>query len=71
MAVWHNYLFCGMETGVVTMFETTEGVKVIDIRAHARWINSLDVRDNKLVSAGEDCFFRVWELTEINGKLKV
>jgi hypothetical protein len=26
---------------------------------------------DRIVSTGEDGFFRVWELTEINGKLKV
>lgn len=48
-----------------------KGSKQVDITAHARWINSIDIKENRLVSSGEDCFFRVWELNEINGKLKV
>ncbi len=43
----------------------------MDIAAHARWINCLDFKQDKLVSAGEDCFIRIWEVNEINGKLKV
>ena len=45
--------------------------KVCTIFAHARYINSLSVLGNRIVSSGEDGFFRVWELSEINGKLKV
>ena len=41
------------------------------IFAHARYINSLNVSENRLVSTGEDGFFRVWEFSEISGKLKV
>lgn len=56
---------------MISMFEVNHGVKVIDMCAHARWINSLDVKNDRLVSCSEDCFFRVWDLTEINGKLKL
>jgi len=47
------------------------GRKVIEIRAHAKWINSIDIRDDRFVSAGEDCMFKVWQLSEMNGKIKV
>ena len=46
-------------------------VKSLTICAHARYITSIDIMGDKLVSAGEDCFFRVWEFSEVNGKLKV
>lgn len=48
-----------------------KGHKLVDIAAHGRWINSLHMKNNLLISTGEDCFFRVWELNEINGRLKV
>jgi hypothetical protein len=48
-----------------------DGRRFIEIAAHARWINSLDIHKNTLLSAGEDCFFRVWEFSDINGKTRV
>ena len=45
--------------------------KLCTIFAHARYINSLSTMGNRIVSSGEDGYFRVWELSDINGKLKV
>lgn len=49
----------------------TKGNKLVDIAAHGRWINSLNLKKNLLISTGEDCFFRIWELNDVNGRLKV
>ncbi len=42
-----------------------------DISAHARWIHCIDVAEDKFVTASQDGFFRVFELAEISGRLKV
>ena len=52
-------------------FNQFKEAKSLTICAHARYITSLDIMGDKLVSAGEDCYFRVWEFSEVNGKIKV
>lgn len=72
MGLWRSNLIASYGNGLVSIFNIEDGKKLIDISAHARWIHCLNVTGTgQFVTAGEDCFFRVWELNEINGRLKV
>lgn len=72
LGLWKNYLISGYGNGLVSIFNIDDGgKKLVDISAHARWIHCLDVAENAFVTAGEDCHFRVWELGEVNGRLRV
>lgn len=71
MGVSKNYLIACYGNGLVSILNIDTGSKLADITAHARWINCLDVFGNKFITAGEDCYLRVWELTEINNQMKV
>lgn len=71
LSIWNKSLICGYSTGQISIFDLVNKTKVCTIFAHARYINSLDVMGDRLVSAGEDGFIRIWELTEVNGRLKI
>lgn len=72
MGLWRSNLIVGYGNGLVSIFDVETGKKLVDISAHARWIHCLSVTGTgTFVTAGADSFFRVWELNEVNGKLKV
>ncbi|CAF0807153.1 unnamed protein product [Brachionus calyciflorus] len=70
MCMWQDYLIASFSHGVISIFDLVDDVHLIDINAHARWIYSLDICKDLLVSSGEDCHFRVWQLSEVNKKVK-
>jgi WD40 repeat protein len=66
-----NYLICGYSNGLISIINLLNGKKIIDINGHGRWINSIDVKDDKIISISQDNYLRIWQLNEINGRFKV
>lgn len=56
---------------MISVYDTDTGRKLADITAHARWITCMDSFQDKFVTAGEDCFLRLWQITEVNHQIKV
>ncbi|RNA07386.1 WD repeat-containing 54 [Brachionus plicatilis] len=71
LCIWKDYLVASFSHGVISIFDLYQDCHLLDIYAHAKYINSLDVCQDLLVSSGEDCYFRVWQLNEINKMIKV
>lgn len=71
LGLWRKYLIAGYGNGLISIYDTEYGKKLVDISGHARWIHCLDISGDMLVTAGEDSYFRVWELCEVNGRVKV
>lgn len=72
MGIWENFLIACYGNGLISIYDIeTDGKKLIDISGHARWINCLDISKDYFVTAGEDSFFRVWQIDGVNGRLKV
>ncbi|XP_064600424.1 LOW QUALITY PROTEIN: WD repeat-containing protein 54-like [Liolophura sinensis] len=65
LAVWKDIVVGGYGSGHIRIFSITTGKMAAEVAAHARWINSVDVSpDTGLVlSASEDSFVRVWQLS--------
>ncbi len=66
-----NYLIVCYGNGLISIHDSSDGKKLVDITGHARWINCMDVYRDKFVTAGEDCFIRLWQITEVNHQIKV
>lgn len=56
---------------MISVFNLQNGNKQADVTAHGRWINAISVKDNVLASCGDDCYVRLWNLGEINGKFDI
>lgn len=55
-------------TGHLRFFNVDTGNITIEISAHCRCINAIDLKGNKLVSIGEDTFLNVWKLPDMDSK---
>jgi WD40 repeat protein len=71
LGVCKNYLIACYGNGLISIFEIDTGKKLVDITGHARWINCMDVMGDKFVTGSEDCFLKLWQITEINHQIKV
>ena len=49
LGFWHNMLIGGFGNGKIRIYNSENGRELVEIAAHARWINSLDVSDNGMV----------------------
>jgi WD40 repeat protein len=56
---------------MISVFNLQNGNKLADLNAHGRWINAISVKDNTLASCSDDCYVRLWNLGEINGKFDI
>ena len=66
-------LYCGYSTGHVRIFDLVSCALAVQISAHSRWINALEVHPNgsTFASAAEDTTINVWRLTETGNAPKV
>ncbi|EDV20827.1 uncharacterized protein TRIADDRAFT_50926 [Trichoplax adhaerens] len=71
--LWDKYIIGGYGSGHIRIYEANTGNLEIEIAAHARWVNAIDVafEANLLLSASEDTYVRVWSLGLVDNKLKV
>jgi len=63
---WLLSAYC---TGQVRIHDVLSKALMVQIAAHARWINALDVHPTKdvMATAAEDCTVSVWRLPEVPG----
>ena len=59
LGFWQNMLIGGFGNGKICIYNSENGRAMAEILAHGRWINSLDVSENGMVShtpywAGEE-----------------
>ena len=66
-----NYLVVCFGNGLISIYDINSGKKLVNITGHARWINCISTYKDKFVTAGEDCFIRLWQITEVNHQIKV
>ena len=66
-------LYCAYSTGHVRIFDLVSCSMSVQISAHARWINSLEVHPNGslFATASEDTTIGLWALTETGAAPKV
>ena len=66
-------LYCGYSTGHVRVFDLVSCALAVQISAHSRWINALEVHPNgsTFASASEDTMINVWTLMETGNAPKV
>ncbi|KAL5470792.1 hypothetical protein EMCRGX_G028811 [Ephydatia muelleri] len=63
LGFWQNMLIGGFGNGKICIYNSENGRAMVEILAHGRWINSLDVSENgMLLSVAEDCVASVWSL---------
>lgn len=57
-----NYIYAGYSTGHIRVFDLVACAQVVQVAAHARWINALEVHPDgtTFASAGEDTTINVW-----------
>lgn len=65
LALWNDLVIGGYGSGHLRVFSMSKGLLLAEVAAHAKWINAVDVAKSSglLLSAGEDCFVRVWQLS--------
>lgn len=65
VCLYKNLIIGGFATGHIRVFSALTGTMLIEVCAHARWINAMDisVEAGLLVSASEDTFVRVWKIS--------
>ena len=58
-----TYLFAGYASGHIRIFDLVSCTQTVQIAAHARWINALEVHPNGALfaSASEDTTVALWE----------
>ncbi|XP_033828714.1 WD repeat-containing protein 54 [Periophthalmus magnuspinnatus] len=63
--LWKGTVAAGYGTGQIRLYEAVTGILHVEINAHARWINSLDIApfSGLLLSAAEDSLVRVWHMS--------
>ncbi|KAJ0041621.1 hypothetical protein NL108_010449, partial [Boleophthalmus pectinirostris] len=63
--LWKGTVAAGYGTGQIRLYEAVTGILHVEINAHARWINSLDIApfSGLLLSAAEDSLVRVWHIS--------
>ncbi|KAM9743502.1 WD repeat-containing protein 54 isoform 1-T3 [Menidia menidia] len=63
--LWKGTVVAGYGTGLIRLYEAITGILHAEVNAHARWIYSLDIApfSGLLLSAAEDSFVRVWNVT--------
>jgi len=61
-----QYLYCAYSTGSVKIFDLVSCALCVQITAHARWINALEVHPNGTLfaTAAEDTNVHVWSLAD-------
>lgn len=72
LCFWNSTLIGGFTNGKILLFSTDSGAKTVEISAHARCINALDVapKAGLLLSVSEDSTAAVWSLpTDSNPKV--
>ncbi|EDO41534.1 predicted protein [Nematostella vectensis] len=72
IALLRNLVIGGYGTGHIRVFNGATGKLLIEVCAHARWINALDVAPDAglLLSVSEDTFVRVWLISGEDDKPK-
>ena len=61
-----SLLACGSESGAVTVWDLPTGQRLATLEGHTGPVHSLSFRQsrNKLVTGGEDCTVRFWDLAQ-------
>ncbi|XP_031568831.1 WD repeat-containing protein 54-like [Actinia tenebrosa] len=65
LAIYKEYIIGGYGTGHLRIFNLASGKIIVEICAHAQWINAIDVAEESglVLSVSEDTFVRVWQFT--------
>ncbi|CEM08024.1 unnamed protein product [Vitrella brassicaformis CCMP3155] len=72
MKVLGNTLYCGFGTGHLRVYDAVRRELKIEIAAHGRWINDIDVRHDGLVaSVGEDTVLNVWRCPSCDSEVSL
>lgn len=66
------FLYCGYSTGHVRIFDLGSCTQCVQIAAHSRWINALEVHPNgaTFATVSEDTTLNVWEFQEPGPKVR-
>ncbi|XP_077992745.1 WD repeat-containing protein 54-like [Glandiceps talaboti] len=68
VCLFNDYVAGAYGSGHIRIFDVNSGNVQVEICAHAKWINAMDIAPSAglLVSASEDSFVRVWEVRKGN-----
>lgn len=62
--LWKSLIIASYGSGHVRVFNAETGTIKVEISAHAKWINAIDIADQAglLLTSSEDSYVRVWNL---------
>mmetsp|Transcript_22331 Transcript_22331/g.28927 ORF Transcript_22331/g.28927 Transcript_22331/m.28927 type:complete len:320 (+) Transcript_22331:88-1047(+) len=68
LAINGDLLAASYSTGHLRFFQITSGSMVVEIAAHSRCINAIDIHPDQqvLVSIGDDTFLNIWTLPDLS-----
>ncbi|XP_003384692.1 PREDICTED: WD repeat-containing protein 54-like [Amphimedon queenslandica] len=62
---WRDLVAAGFANGQVSIYSPDRGQRLIDVNAHSKWINGIDIapKTGLILSYSEDSTFSVWKLS--------